>query len=99
MQINTTENVIFLKDVESNIIEEAFIILKENVKLKFFRKNGNMNNINVLKEAESLINQELHFNKLQFEKFKIEKLNKKIKLLKVTNLINIIILLYFFFIK
>ena len=30
MQINTTENVIFLKDVESNIIEEAFIILKEN---------------------------------------------------------------------
>ena len=99
MQINTTENVIFLKDVESNIIEEAFIILKENVKLKFFRKNGNMNNINVLKEAESLINQELHFNKLQFEKFKIEKLNKKIKLLKITNLINIIILLYFFFIK
>ena len=99
MQINTTENVIFLKDVESNIIEEAFIILKENVKLKFFRKNGNMNNINVLKEAESLINQELHFNKLQFEKFKIEKLNKKIKLLKITNLINIILLLYFFFIK
>lgn len=99
MQINTTENVIFLKDVESNIIEEAFIILKENVKLKFFRKNGNMNNINVLKEAENLINQELHFNKLQFEKIKIEKLNKKIKLLKITNLINIIILLYFFFIK
>lgn len=99
MQINTTENVIFLKDVESNIIEEAFIILKENVKLKSFRKDGDMNNINVLKEAESLINQELHFNKLQFEKFKIEKLNKKIKLLKITNLINIIILLYFFFIK
>ena len=90
MQINTTENVIFLKDVESNIIEEAFIILKENVKLKSFRKDGDMNNINVLKEAESLINQELHFNKLQFEKFKIEKLNKKIKLLKITNLINII---------
>ena len=66
MQINTTENVIFLKDVESNIIEEAFIILKENVKLKSFRKDGDMNNINVLKEAESLINQELHFNKLQF---------------------------------
>ena len=99
MPINTTENVIFLKDVESNIIEEAFIILKENVKLKSFRKDGDMNNINVLKEAESLINQELHFNKLQFEKFKIEKLNKKIKLLKITNLINIIILLYFFFIK
>lgn len=99
MQINTTENVIFLKDVESNIIEEAFIILKENVKLKSFRRDGDMNNINVLKEAESLINQELHFNKLQFEKFKIEKLNKKIKLLKITNLINIIILLYFFFIK
>ena len=90
---------IFLKDVESNIIEAAFIILKENVKLKSFRKDGDMNNINVLKEAESLINQELHFNKLQFEKFKIEKLNKKIKLLKITNLINIIILLYFFFIK
>ena len=92
MQINTTENVIFKKDVESNIIEEAFIILKENVKFKSFRKDGDMNNINVLKEAESLINQELHFNKLQFEKFKIEKLNKKIKLLKITNLINIIIL-------
>ena len=29
MQINKTNNVIFLKDLESNIIQEAFVVLKE----------------------------------------------------------------------
>ena len=32
MQINKTNNVIFLKDVESNVIQEAFVVLKENDK-------------------------------------------------------------------
>ena len=45
MQINKTDNVIFLKDVESNIIDEAFIILKKNVK---FSDNENKH-INKLK--------------------------------------------------
>ena len=40
MQISKTENVIFLKDVESNLIQEAFIILKENVKFEE-KKNCN----------------------------------------------------------
>ena len=35
MQINKTDNVIYLKEVESNIIEQAFIILKDNIKVDF----------------------------------------------------------------
>lgn len=33
MQTNKTNNIIFLKDVESNIIDEAIVILKDNIKL------------------------------------------------------------------
>ncbi len=31
MQLNKLDNIVFLKDLESNIIEEAFIVLKDNV--------------------------------------------------------------------
>ena len=33
MQINKTNNVIFLREFESNLISEAFVVLKENVKI------------------------------------------------------------------
>lgn len=93
MQLNKLDNVIFLKNVESNIIEEAIIVLKENIKIKDFdNKYKNLNEkINVLKETEMLINNELQINDLNFEKYKLEKLNKKYKFLKIINIFLIIV--------
>ncbi len=90
MQTNKANNVIFLKNTESNIIEEAFLILKENVKINDFKDNKENKKIDVLKEAESLINEKIKESNLKFEKFKIEKLEKKIKILKISNIIFVI---------
>ena len=97
MQINKTDNVIFLKDVESNIIDEAFIVLKKNVK---FSENENKYinklKIDALKEAEIIINERLEKDKNSYEKFKILKLNRKVKLLKWANIVLIAILIISF---
>lgn len=97
MQINKTDNVIFLKDVESNIIDEAFIVLKKNVK---FSENENKYinklKIDALKEAEMIINERLEKDKNSYEKFKILKLNRKVKLLKWANIVLIAILIISF---
>lgn len=97
MQINKTDNVIFLKDVESNIIDEAFIVLKKNVK---FSENENKYinklKIDALKEAEMIINERLEKDKNSYEKFKILKLNRKVKLLKWANIVLLTILIISF---
>ena len=60
MQISKTENVIYLKDLESNIIKQAFIILKDNVKLDFKdEKENERSKIDIIKDAENLINYEI----------------------------------------
>lgn len=89
MQTNKANNVVFLKNTESNIIEEAFLILKDNVKIDF-KDNEKNKDIDILKEAEILINEKIKESNLKFERFKIEKLNKKIKFLKISNIIFII---------
>ncbi len=100
MQISKTENVIYLKDLESNIIKQAFIILKDNVKLDFKdEKENERSKIDIIKDAENLINYEIEKNNVKFEKFKNEILNKKIKILKVSNIISIIILIGVILIK
>lgn len=97
MQINKTDNVIFLKDVESNIIDEAFIILKKNVKFSDNEnKHINKLKIDALKEAEMIINEHLEKDKKNYEKFKISKLNKKVKLLKWANIVLLTILIISF---
>lgn len=96
MQINKTNNVIFLREFESNLISEAFVILKEDVKFSNVMNLKNKNTIgkiNVLKEAEFLINQKINENKLEYEKLKNKKLKQKIKILKIVNTINIIVLI------
>lgn len=96
MQINKTNNVIFLNEFESNIISEAFVVLKEDVNVSNIinlskpQINGK---INILKEAELLINQKINENKLEYEKFKITKLERKMKFLKIINIICIITLI------
>lgn len=92
MQVNKTNNVIFLKNVESNIIKEAFVILKDNVRIKESEeKNSNtIKKINILKEAELLINQKIIQSKIEYDKFKINRLEKKIRLLKIINIVIVV---------
>lgn len=102
MQISKTNNVIFMKDVESNMIDQAFIILKDNVKIEFRDNNEKIkavNEINIIKDAENLINNEINKKNIEFEKFKCEKLNRKIKILKVINIITVIMFVIFILIK
>ena len=57
MQLNKLDNIVFLKDLESNIIEEAFIVLKDNVNFTKMEKEKYKKNEKtmILYETESLI--------------------------------------------
>lgn len=96
MQISKTDNVIFLKNVESNIIDQAFIVLKDKVKISPRNEDIDMKGIsesNIIKDAENLINNEIDKNNIKYEKFKCEILSKKIKILKTMNIITVVILI------
>ena len=95
MQINKLNNIVFLKDLESNIIEEAFVVLKEKVKINNIKENCKLkekNEVNILKEAEILINSKLDENNIEFEKFKLKTLEKKYKRIKIINILFLILI-------
>ena len=95
MQINKLNNIVFLKDLESNIIEEAFEVLKEKVKINNIKENCKLkekNEVNILKEAEILINSKLDENNIEFEKFKLKTLEKKYKRIKIINILLLILI-------
>lgn len=52
MNTSQMKNIIVLRDLPSNIIDEAIVILKKNVKLKNKEKIENKNSINQEKSAE-----------------------------------------------
>ena len=96
MQINKTNNVIFLKEFESNIISEAFVVLKEEINftnLSPIKTKKSISKMDILKEAEFLITQKIKQNKIEYERFKINKLERKMKILKIINIISIIALI------
>lgn len=99
MQISKTNNVIFLKDVESNIIKEAFVVLKDNVRVENQQQESRIENTNrtigILKEAELLINEEINKRNLSYEKYKMLKLQKKLKVQKLLNIFYIIAIIIF----
>lgn len=104
MQISKTDKVVFLRDVESNIIKDAFVILKDNVRLEIEEKKKNdfkkpKSEICILKEAESLINNEINISNLKYDKFKITKLEKKLKIQKIFNIFCVIALISSIIIK
>ena len=66
MDISNMKNMIILKNLPSNIVDEAFVVLKSNKKVKYFEKIENTRKINdnlecqddnqyIVKEAEMLI--------------------------------------------
>ena len=87
MQKNKTNNIVFLKNIESNIIEEAIVILRKNIKLENIENSDMNKNIDILKEAELIINQRISSENYKFEKYKFNKLENKFKKIKIINII------------
>lgn len=93
MQLSKMKNIIVLKGMSSNVVDEAIVVLKPNVKLKQSEYNtkGKINNEDknkkmiVMKEAENTINN--YVKKLQKEAKSKEEiaLRKKYKFLQVCN--------------
>ena len=99
MQLNKLDNIVFLKDLESNIIEEAFIVLKDNVNFTKMEKEKYKKNEKtmILYETESLINNEFNINDLKFSEYRLKKLSKKYRILKIINVILILIIIFMIF--
>lgn len=81
MDIGQMKNIVVLKNLPSNIVDEAIVVLKQNKKVKnvqYSRKNNSKeemqkeNNEYIVKEAELLINK---YIKEQEEKSKIKKVS------------------------
>lgn len=100
MQLNKLDNIIFFKDVESNIIDQAILVLKKDVNfIKFDLKNEKTKNNrkSLLSEAEFLVNNEMKINNIKFEQYKFKKLNRKYKILKIINIILIFLIIFMTF--
>ena len=90
MQKNKLNNVIVLKELSSNIVEEAIVLLKPNVNLRNHEnmdnplqneKSENKKKI-IVKEAEYVIENciyQMEIKNKQIENFKIEKRYKLLK--------------------
>ena len=97
MQGNKTNSVLFLKDVESNLIEEAVIVVKGNIKILDDKgEKKYLNRKTILKEAELIINNKIEENNINFLNFKIDKLVKINKWLKVANIIMLVLIFILF---
>ena len=103
MEINSMKNMIVLKNFPSNIVEEAFVVLKENVKIHkvemAYKKGGKekekkqiSKQNSIVKEAEMLIAE--YVDNLQKQEYKVKNENKKMmdkykKMKKLTILLSI----------
>lgn len=87
MEKSKLKNIVVLKNLPSNLVEEAFIVLKSNKKIKKFAKvekkngvektkNDSKENEYIIKEAEMLVEEYLS---------KLEKNNKPIKIKNTDN--------------
>lgn len=86
MQINKMKNMIVLNNLPSNVVEEAFVVLKPNIKFEN-NKIENSKIENVLKEAENVVSSYVEELKRKNEKTTLEKqLEKKCKILKCWNI-------------
>lgn len=92
--MDNLKNIVVLKNLPSNIIDEALLILKPNQKIKNLeytpKQNGVQNSANsqdyIVKEAEMVISTYLTKNDITGNK-KIENLEKKNKRLKILSII------------
>ena len=89
------KNMIVLKEIKSNLIEEAIVVFKENVKIpqeNYIKNSGQnigekLNNDLCIKEAEMIIKDYI----LKVEKNSIiDELNRKCRYLKIMNIMLVI---------
>ncbi|MDO5555366.1 MAG: hypothetical protein Q4G09_01545 [Clostridia bacterium] len=114
MDTQSMKNMIVLKDLPSNIVEEAIVILKPNIKLKnedlaenkIVNKKSENKKINndkkyIINEAEMIIS--TYISKIEKEKKSVYKANKKIetkyKRLKIVSVILGVLFLVSYIIK
>ena len=77
------KNIVVLKNLPSNLIEEAFVVVKPNIKIdKIENDDKNTKENYVIKEAESVILNYLENLKNTKEKNKIQNIEGKYKKLK-----------------
>lgn len=91
MEQNLMKNMIILKDLPSNMIEEAYVVFKDNVKIhKVLKKDNKIKNENnrkeidknkskdhIVKEAEMIIQDYIY--KIEKKEYDIGKNNKKLR--------------------
>ena len=86
MQTNKMKNMIVLNNLPSNIIEEAFVVLKQNVKISENQMEKTKSET-ILKEAENVISNYISEMNSKAEKNKIEnELRAKYKRSKICNI-------------
>lgn len=109
MQKNKVNNIIVLKEMASNFVEEAIVVLKPNIefknedkktKSKELSETEKNKNKSIIKEAEFIIENslnKLHEESNKNEKRKIEEKYKKIKkVVYALVIINVLLLLKLF---
>lgn len=94
MQVNKTNQMVFLKNVESNIIKDAWVMLRENVSYKENDKKT-FDEIDVLREAENLINNNIKQEQISLLNFNLERLKRKYKLVKRFNFFLVIMIIIY----
>ena len=112
MENNKLKNMVFLKNLPSNVVEEAIIILKPNVKLKandYIDKKAKQTVANtklnskdyIVSEAEMVISNYISkLEKPKKEKFKIDKkMRDECKKLKLISIVLGILLMLSFIMK
>lgn len=87
MQSSKVENIVFLKNIESNIIQEAFIVLKRSVKFKDNDIEVSLTREDVLKEAELIINKNVEYEEKECLKLNLKRLRRKYNYSKTINII------------
>ena len=86
MQINKMKNMIVLNNLASNVVEEAFVVLKPNIKIEE-NKIENPKAETILKEAEAVVASYMIELQNKNKKTSLEKkLEKKCKILKGWNI-------------
>lgn len=91
MEINNIKNIVVLKNLPSNIVDEAIVVLKNNelIKSREVMENGqnkkvkNKNKDYIVKEAENVIQSYISNIEKQKNKKSLEELENKYKQLKL----------------
>lgn len=91
------KNIIILKDLPSNIVEEAFVFIKPNLKVKeYIQKNPSNVGVKkdyIMEEAESVIKDYIKKVDNKSEKNNIDKIKKKYKTMKIVSIMMGILLI------